>query len=95
MKAARWAIAWACLVGGIGVALAQSGGGYSVRRHSGDGGGARMSGASGLVLQGTVAQADANAAVLAGAQGYALRGGFWVAGAAIVRGDAVFADGFE
>jgi hypothetical protein len=84
----------AALVAGASVALAQSGGGYTVRRDTIDGGGERMSGANGLVLTGTVGQADAGVA-MSGANGYALTGGFWSAGVAVERPDALFADGFE
>ena len=97
MKRARCtaaiAIAIACC--GAGAAFAQSGGGYTMRRHTEDAGGARMGGATGLVLQGTIGQPDANAALLSGAQGYVLRGGFWVAGVTVERTDALFANSFE
>lgn len=78
----------------VSVALAQSGGGYTVRRHTIDGGGERMTGANGLVLTGTVGQPDAGVAT-SGVNGYALTGGFWPAGIAVERPDALFADGFE
>ena len=78
------------------VVVAQSGGGYSVRRHTEDAGGGRMSGANGFVLQGTIGQPDATPVAMTGAQGYAVRGGFWVAAApAAPPGDLLFADGFE
>ena len=95
MKRAGCSAALAIALCAAGAALAQSGGGYTMRRHTEDGGGGRMSGAGGVVLQGTVGQPDANAVVPSGAQGYALRGGFWVAGVTIERGDALFANGFE
>ncbi|HVF34226.1 MAG TPA: hypothetical protein VND91_02765 [Candidatus Saccharimonadia bacterium] len=74
--------------------VAQSGGGYVVRRQTIDAGGARMTGANGVVLQGTIGQADAGV-TMTGANGYRLAGGFWVAREAVVRPDALFADGFE
>src|SRR5687767_15642176 len=87
-------VAWLGAVLVSAAALAQSGGGYEVRRQTIDGGGARMTGANGVVLQGTVGQPDAGVA-MTGANGYRLSGGFWVALEEVVRGDALFANGFE
>ena len=93
---ARVAASKAVLVGLLAVsagALAQSGAGYAVRRYTIDAGGARMTGANGVALVGTIGQPDA--AVMTGANGYRLAGGFWVAREAVVLPDALFANGFE
>ena len=74
--------------------FAQSGGGYEVKRRTIDAGGGRMTGTNGVVLEGTIGQPDAGA-VMTGANGYQLAGGFWGAREAVVRPDALFANGFE
>jgi hypothetical protein len=90
LRAGTIALALAC-----GAALAQSGGGYTMRRHTLDGGGARMTGANGIMLGGTIGQPDASANASAGSAGYRISGGFWAATEPAVRGDALFANGFE
>lgn len=94
---ARSSVRWMVVLGSVlacAAAFAQSGGGYEIRRHTIDGGGARMTGADGIVVEGTAGQPDAGAA-LTGAGGYRLTGGFWVAQEAVVRPDPLFANGFE
>jgi hypothetical protein len=64
--------AWVLIVVG-GVALAQSGGGYTIKLFSIDGGAATSSG-GGYTLRGTIGQPNASLSVLSGG-GYNLRGG--------------------
>lgn len=77
------------------VALAQSGGGYTVRRQTVDGGGGPMTGANGIVLNGTIGQPDASPTPMVGANGYKVVGGFWVGAEPVARPDALFGNGFE
>jgi hypothetical protein len=74
-----------------GVALGQSGGNFSIARHSVDAGGARSSG-GGFVLVGTIGQPDA-AALQGGV--VRLQGGFHRRASGSASADVVFADSFE
>ena len=67
------------LVLGVGMAYAQTGGGYDLSWWTVDGGGGQVS-AGGYVLDGTAGQPDASAPLTAG--GYELTGGYWSGGAA-------------
>lgn len=87
----RWALQLAVgLMLVAGVALGQSGGSFSITRHSVDAGGARSSG-GGFVLVGTIGQPDA--AALQGG-GFSVQGGFHRR-ATGAPADALFANGFE
>jgi len=81
MNTRRWLSLALALMAGllvVGVALAQSGGGYDLDWWTADGGGGAASG-GGYALNGTIGQPDAGA--LSGG-GYSLAGGFWGGGAA-------------
>ena len=82
MKKASIALYWSrrLLLGLLGIAQAQTGGGYDLSWQTIDGGGGTSSG-GGYSLAGTIGQADAG--LLSGGQ-YTLRGGFW-SGAGYLR----------
>jgi hypothetical protein len=65
------------IVSAVGVAHAQSGGGYNLEWNTTDGGGAMYATGGGYELGGTIGQPDA--ATWQGS-GYTLSGGFWHAG---------------
>jgi hypothetical protein len=63
-----------CLVGSMGMAAAQSGGGYDLSWSTIDGGGVMLSTGAGYALGGTIGQPDAGTST---GSGYSLAGGFW------------------
>ena len=68
-------VAISVVLGLVGLAGAQSGGGYDLSWSTVDGGGHTWSTGSGYSLGGAIGQPDAQ--VLASAPGYTLQGGFW------------------
>jgi len=68
-------VATLMLLGLVGLAVAQSGGGYDLTWSTVDGGGHTWSTGGGYSLGGAIGQADAQ--VPASGSGYSLQGGFW------------------
>lgn len=65
---------------------------YALLSHTLDGGGGRASG-GGFVVQGSIAQPDADPLHPASGGAYSVLGGFW--GGVLERPEALFEDGFE
>ena len=91
-QAAALVLGW-LLISAPNVCSAQSGGPFEITRSTIDGGGGRSSGEQ-FILTGTIAQADASSASMAGDE-FALSGGFWGGILSSVLPDFIFGDGFE
>lgn len=76
-----------------GTAWSQSGGSYTVRKSTIDGGGGSSTGGT-LQLRGSIGQADAAMPQSAGGP-YAVQGGFWQRGPVGPTPPDLFSDGFE